>query len=728
MKIRTQFFIWIVTFLILPAVLFGQKGKMTLDSLYPNHVFKMSGITGFKWTDADSYTFLKMNKESHTMDIWQHKCATGEESPLVETASLVPEGEKSAISFSNYEIAPGGGHIIFTGVMLARSLKSGGTFFLYDTKTKKLTKTFDSEQEQENISFSPDGNKIAFVRGNNLFAYDITNDKATQLTSDGSENILNGSFDWVYEEEFEIIRAYEWAPDSRSLAFWRMDQSKEPVYEISRYDSLYLNPLKQRYPKAGSANALVKIGVADIASAKVTWMDLGKEDDIYIPRIKFTADPATLSIQRLDRLQHKLELLYANTSTGDTKTILTEEDSCWIDVYDDLTFLKNGKQFIWSSERDGFKHLYLYNKDGKLVRQLTQGPWEVEKLEAVDENNDVIFYTANERGVIYRDLYSVQLNGKNKKLISEEKGAHRPSFPATGSFFTDAYSNMSTPPSTSLYSTKSGKVLSLTTADTTYKTTYALGEAEFFTFTTSDGVSINVCMIKPPDFDPAKKYPVLFYNYSGPGSQIVKDEFTGGTYFWHQLLAENGYIIFMMDNRGTGGRGTAFKHLAYKKLGTWEPNDLIEGAKYLASKPYVDASRIGIWGWSYGGYMTSLTMLKGADYFKVGVAVAPVTSWRFYDDIYTERYMSLPSLNPDGYKNGEVLQYTQKLKGKFLLIHGTADDNVHFQNSVKLADKLISENKPFSTMFYPEKEHSIYGGKTRQHLFTLITNFIFQNL
>jgi dipeptidyl-peptidase-4 len=410
-------------------------------------------------------------------------------------------------------------------------------------------------------------------------------------------------------------------------------------------------------------------------------------------------------------------LLFADRTSGKTRTILTEEDSCWIDVFDDLTFLKNDRQFIWSSERDGFKHLYLYNLDGKLTRQLTKGPWEVEKLEAVDEAEGIIYFSSSERGTMYRDIYSINLDG-----------SHHPSFSPSASYCTDTYSNITMPPSISLYSSKAGKIADLTAADLSYNNVYALGKPEFFSFKTSDGVALSACMIKPPDFDSTKKYPVLFYNYSGPGSQIVKDEFGGGNYFWHQMLAENGYIIFMVDNRGTGGRGTAFKHLAYKKLGTWEPNDLIEGAKFMAAQPYVDASRIGIWGWSYGGYMTALTLLKGADYFKIGVAVAPVTSWRFYDDIYTERYMSLPSLNEEGYENSAVLTYTQKLKGKLLLVHGTADDNVHFQNSVKLADKLISENKQFTTMFYPEKTHGIYGGKTRQHLFTMITNFILQNL
>jgi dipeptidyl-peptidase-4 len=707
----------------------AQNGKITLDSLYPNHVYKINSIMGMQWKpDGSTYTFLKVNRQLRAVEIYQHDCVTGAETPLVEADALKPEGEKQPVAFSNYEISPDGTHLLLTGVLLARSVKSGGTFYLFDLGTKKIVKTFESEQEQDNISFSPDGKKIGFVRGNNIFVYDIPSEKLIQLTKDGSEDILNGSFDWVYEEEFSIIRAYEWAPDSKAIAFWRLDQSPEPVIELARYDSLYLNPLKQRYPKAGAKNALVKIGVANTETGSTTWVDLGTETDIYIPRIKFTANPAVLSVQRLDRLQHKLDFLFADCSTGKTRTVFTETDTCWIDIFDDLTFLKNGKQFIWSSERDGFKHLYLYNIDGTLVSQITSGNWEVDKLEAVNEAEGKLYYSSNERGTRYRDIYAISLNGKDKVLLTEAKGTHKASFSPSRSFYTDTYSSVDMPPAITVYSTKTGKVAELTTADVSYNKVYAMGKSEFLTFTTSDGVSLNAYMIKPPDFDPAKKYPVLFYNYSGPGSQTVKDEFGGGNYFWYQMLAQHGYIIFMLDNRGTGGRGTAFKHLVYKKLGTWEPNDLIEGAKFMAAQPYVDASRIGIWGWSYGGYMTALTLMKGADYFKVGIAVAPVTSWRFYDDIYTERYMSLPSLNEAGYESSAVLNYTQKLKGKLLLVHGTADDNVHFQNSVKLADKLISENRQFTTMFYPEKNHSIYGGKTRQHLYTMMTNFIFQNL
>ncbi len=724
---KKSFFLGIILF-TLSFSLFAQNGKITLDSLYPNKVYKPTGLSGMQWRpDGKSYTFLKYNRGIQAVEIYEHDLASGKEFPVVEAANLKVNGSDQPVALSSYQWSPDNTHILITGVLPARTLKTGGTIYIYDLAVQKINHIIESDAEQENVSFSPDGKFVSFIRGNNLFVHELSNNKTVQLTFDGSETILNGIFDWVYEEEFSIIQAYEWAPDSKAIAFWRMDQSQEPIISIARYDSLYLNPLMQRYPKAGGKNALVKIGVADIASEKTTWMDLGAETDIYIPRIKYTADPKVLSIQRLNRLQQKLDLLLADCSTGSTKTVLSEQDSCWIEIEDVLTFLKDGKHFIWVSETDGYKHLYLYSMDGKLIKQLTKGPWEVDKLKYVDEDAKKLFYTSNERGVMWRDLYSVNLDGTDKKLLSETKGTHVPSFSAKGDYYVDIYSNATTPPATRLYSVAGRKIADLTKADESFKQKYAIGSTEFLQFKTSDGEFINACMIKPPDFDPVKKYPVLFYNYSGPGSQAVKDEF-GSSYPWHQMLAQNGYIIFTMDNRGTGGRGAAFKHLAYKKLGTWEPHDLIEGAKFLAKQSYVDAARIGIMGWSYGGYISALTLMKGADYFKMAVAIAPVTSWRFYDDIYTERYMSLPELNPEGYKLSEVMAYSGNLRGKLLLIHGTADDNVHFQNSVVLAEKLISENRQFTTMFYPGKEHSIYGGRTRQHLFTMITNFILQNL
>ncbi|MFA4922825.1 MAG: S9 family peptidase, partial [Ignavibacteriaceae bacterium] len=602
-------------------------------------------------------------------------------------------------------------------------------FYIYEIVKKKFFQLAVSEKEpggQENARFSPNGERLAFVRGNNVFVVDIQSHAETQITFDGSKTLLNGKFDWVYEEEFGIINGIEWSPDGKRIAFWQLDQSQVPEMQIAKWDSLYLNFLDMRYPKAGTRGSFVKIGIAEIASQKITWVDLGEDTDIYIPRIKFTADANLLSLQRLNRLQNKLDFLFADAATGKTKIVFTETDSCWIDINDNLYFLKDKKYFVWTSGKDGFQQIYLFDYNGKQIKQLTKGEFEVDKIPGIDEANKQIFFTSNERNTVNADLYAVSYESGKRNRITEAKGWHSVNLSSNQKYFIDRYSNANLIGSSYLYNTNGEKIRDLVVNDMSAFKDYNLSSVELFRFKTTDGVDLDAAIIKPANFDPSKKYPVLVNNYSGPGSKTVVDLW--GRDLWFQLFAQKGYIVFMLDNRGTGGRGESFKKIVYKNLGYWEVNDQVEGAKYLASLPYVDASRIGIWGWSYGGYMSALTLEKGADYFKAAVAVAPVTDWKFYDNIYTERYMSTPQLNPKGYESSSVLTYANKLKGKLLLIHGTADDNVHFENSVALVTKLVAENKPFQTMYYPEKNHSIYGGKTRLHLYQLMTEFLLNNL
>lgn len=700
---------------------------MTLEEIFSGKIAKTTYLNSPQWRqDSKGFTFLKSNAKTAGVEIIQKDAITGEETVLVSTSNLKVKDEEKPLSITSYKFSPDENYILLTGTLIARKIKTGGTFYLYSLKEKKITHIVESEEEQSNTEFSPDGKYISFVRGNNLFVYDIIKDTTIQLTHDGSANIINGDFDWVYEEEFSNIRAYEWSPDSRSIAFWRIDQSQEPELQIQKYDSLYMNQLKMRYPKAGGKNGLVQIGAVELTSGKTTWMDIGKETDIYIPRIKFTKDAHILSIQRLDRLQHNNELLLADIRTGASKVVLTETDSCWVDITDNLTFLTGNSGFLWTSERNGFSHIYLFDINGSLKSQLTQGNWEVQKIQGVSEKDGKVYFTANKRGIIYSDLYSVNLDGSDIQLITSTPGTHNPTISPDCSSFIDAFSSTYYPMSNTMRKISNEKAYEISQCDTTFYEKYNMGKVEFNTFKTSDGVLLNSYIITPPDFDASKKYPVLVYNYNGPGSQEAKDSWNGIFHLWHQMLAENGYVIFVMDGRGTGGRGRDFRHIVYKDLGHWEINDLIEGAKYLATVPYIDATRIGIWGWSYGGYTSALAITKAADYFKAAIAVAPVTDWHFYDAPYTERYMSLPSLNPDGYVSSSVLTYADKLKGKFLLVHGTADDNVHFQNSVKLVEKFISLNKQFQTMYYPEKAHGLSGG--RMHLFTMMTEFILMNL
>jgi dipeptidyl-peptidase-4 len=457
-------------------------------------------------------------------------------------------------------------------------------------------------------------------------------------------------------------------------------------------------------------------------------MDIGNETDIYIPRIKFTSDPKILSIQRLNRLQNKLDLLFADINTGNSKLILAETDSCWVEVYDDLYFLERGKQFIWSSDRDNFHHLYLYDYDGNLINRITGGDWEVIKLSSIDEQNEKIYYTSNETGVIYKDLFCINFNGSGKRKITSERGEYKVEFSPDNNCFIDYYSNPTQLKITSLKDSDGNLIRNLRDPDMTFFEEYGFSAPEFFSFETSDGVDLNAEIFKPKDFDESRRYPVLIYAYGGPGSQLIEYSWGGSHYLWHQLLNQKGYIIFMLDNRGTGGRGKKFKTMVYKNLGYWELYDMVEGVKYLSSLPFVDNERIGIWGWSYGAYLSALSILKAPDYFKTAIAIAPVTHWKFYDTIYSERYMQTPALNPKGYEESAPLNYVHRLKRNFLLIHGTGDDNVHFQNSVELMKKLIEEDKQFRMMPYPGWDHSISGDNADIHLYKLLTEFILENL
>ncbi|MCE1188955.1 MAG: S9 family peptidase [Ignavibacteria bacterium] len=717
----------LLVLLFTSAILWAQNKSYSIEDIYKNKIYTSTRVNSFKWIPGgQAYSFVQMNPETKVPEIWREDIITGTRRVIIDAEQLKHTAWGQADP-GDYQWAPDGSYILFTGVLPARKLKTGGNFSIYDFAQQKTTRLIESKDDQSNVHLSPDGKYVAFVRGNNLFVYDIASDKITQLTFDTNPEIINGKFDWVYEEEFSVIKSIEWSPDSKTVAFWHLDQSSVPVVPLQKYDSLYPYVYTYHYPKPGAPNSLVKIGMADIATGKLVWADLGNDTDIYIPRIQFTGNPEILAIQRLDRLQHKLDLLFAERKTGKTNCILTEKDTAWLNITDNWYFLSNGKKFIWQSERDNFAHLYLYNMDGTLDMQLTSGDYEVSKLLAVDEKEKKVYFTSNERGVLYSDLYSVGFNSKNKKRLTEAIGTHSISISADNRFFTDEFSNIRTPAIKSLNAIDGKKLRDLTSISNLPQDKFDFGETNFLRFTTSDGVELQAMMIKPVGFSPDKKYPVLFYNYSGPGSQSVKDQWDRQG-IWHNLLAQKGYIIFIMDNRGTGGRGRNFERVVYKNLGYWEVNDLVEGAKYLQNLPYVDKNRIGIWGWSYGGYAAASAILRGSEYFKVAVAVAPVTDWRYYDDIYTERFMSLPALNPEGYKASSLLQYADRLKGKLFIIHGTADDNVHFQNSVALVEKLIDAKKQFRVMYYPEKEHSIYGGSTRQQLFTMITEFILKEL
>ena len=711
-----------------------QKTKdFTIEDVFVKGKFSPKGIRGFQWIEkGKAYSYLETDTSAKQTDIWRADVGSGKKTKLVDAGALVLKKGDKPFSVQNYTWSPDGGRVLFTGTLTARSLKTGGNFFLYDLGSKKFRQLTDSPEEQLNVRFSPDGSMIGFVRGNNLVVHRLDDDTETQLTSDGGEHVLNGHFDWVYEEEFGLINGWQWSPDGKHIAYWQIDETREPEFSIVNFIPLHSAVNRMRYPKAGDPNGIVRIGIVDLDTKKTAWADIGAPldttQDTYIPRILWTNNPALLAVERLNRHQNKLELALVNASTGSSRVILTEIESTWIDISDDVTFLKKSDQFIWPSERDGFEHLYLYDLDGKLIRQITQGHWDVERLNGVDEASGTLFFTAAVVSPLNREVYAVGLDGKGFRRITKEDGSSSANFAPGCSVFLHTFTDVNTPARLSLRKSDGSLLRVVDDGKVGALNDFRISPQTFFTFRTSDGVELNGWMIKPLDFDPAKKYPVLMYVYGGPGSQTVRNSWGGQNFLWYQILAQKGYVIASVDNRGTGARGKEFKSVTYKHLGRWETHDQIEGAKYLAALPYVDGARIGIWGWSYGGYMTLMSMLSGSGVFKTGVSVAPVTHWKFYDSIYTERYMLTPRENPDGYEESAPLSHAGKLTGNLLEIHGTADDNVHWQNTVSMVNAFIQEGKQFETAFYPGGFHGIGTGKVRAQLFTKITDYLLEKL
>jgi dipeptidyl-peptidase 4 len=602
-------------------------------------------------------------------------------------------------------------------------------YFIYDIVSKKLTKF--SEDKIQEPTFSPDGNKVAFAKENNLYLYDLLTKKTTQITNDGKTNaIKNGITDWVYEEEFAFVRAFDWNGSSDKIAFIRFDETEVPEFSMNVYgNELYPLTAKFKYPKAGEKNAKVSLHIHDIKSGKTQKIDLSKYNDFYIARLSFTNENNILSVQILNRHQDNLDLLFVDANSGATNVVLNEKDKAYVDVTDNLTFLK-GNSFIWTSEKDGFNHIYHYDKTGKLKNQVTKGNWEVTKYYGFDEKSQTIYYQSVENGSINRDVYSIKLNGSDKKRLSIT-GNNDATFSPNFKFFINSYSTTNIPTKFTLNESNSGKIIKTIVSNDALETKlskYNLPSKEFFELTTPQGNRLNAWIIKPKDFSPQKKYPVFMYQYSGPGSQQVNNEWNSKDDYWFMMLAQQGYIVACVDGRGTGFKGADFKKCTQKELGKYEVQDQIEAAKIIGNYPYVDKSRIGIFGWSYGGFMASNCIFQGADVFKTAIAVAPVTNWRNYDTIYTERYMQTPQENASGYDNNSPINHVDGLKGNFLLIHGSADDNVHLQNSMQMIEALIQANKQFDWAIYPDKNHGIYGGSTRLQLYTKMTNFIKEKL
>lgn len=719
----------------------GEKKLITLEDIFKNRKFS-SRVRGAFCSMNDGDHNCQIKKDS--MNLYEY--ATGKlTGTIVTSKKLIPVGDTAAIPMGSFEFTSDETKILFkTDEEAIYRRSSKANYYIYDLKTEKLF-PLSKKGKQRLATFSPDGTKIVFVRDNNIYIKDLSvglfiadgkqDGQETgveyQITTDGKINeIINGATDWVYEEEFEFSKAFCWSPDGARIAFYRFDERKVKEYQLTYYGDLYPEQYKYKYPKAGEDNSVIGIYLYDLKSKKTTPVDIGKETDIYIPRIKWTEDANTLALYRMNRHQNKLELMLADAASGSSKVIYTENNKYYIEINDHWHFFKNKKEFLISSEKDGYRHLYLYDLSGKPVRQLTNGDWDVIDVLGVDENNGLIYYSSAEPTPMDKDIWAVSLDGKKKVKLNNKTGGNSADFSKTFAWYVGRWSDINTPSYSAVYKSNGEEVCMLQDNAKLKETiaTYQFSKAEFFKFKTPDGVELNGWMIKPPDFDPAKKYPVLFNIYGGPGSQTVNNSW-GTVSAWNQLWAQHGIIVVSVDNRGTGGRGEEFKKCTYLQLGKYETLDQIEAAKYLGTLSYVDKSRIGMWGWSFGGYLTLSCLTKGADYFSFGVAVASVTNWKYYNNIYTERFMRTPKENKEGYEDNSPVNHADKLKGKLLLICGMADDNVHPQNSYDMVTALVVADKQFDSQFYPNSNHGIFTGKnTSFHLNKRMTDYILGNL
>lgn len=706
------------------AVLAQQK-VISLEDVFKKGTFNQKSIHGINWMKDGQY-YSSLINDGHPKVV-KINIATGEQE------AVLFDGQQLGINFSNYSFNNDESKaLLASNVESIYRRSSKGVYHVLDLASGKVQELMAGEKISY-ATLSPDNTKVAFVKDNNLYYVELEANKVHQVTHDGKWNhIINGSADWVYEEEFSMAQAFHWSADGKKLAFLRFDETEVPEFNMQIWGPLYPEDYKFKYPKAGEKNAIVSIHIHDLEADNTLTVDTGAEEDIYLPRIYWAGNSETLAFIRLNRLQNQMDLFHANAATGKSTLIVQESSDTYVDLNynDNLQYLKEGKGFIRTSEQDGFKHIYHHDMDGKLIRQITAGDWEVTDLIGVDESTNTLYYLSTEISPLEKNLYSIRLNGKRKELLTPAKGSHSINMSGDFKYFIDYYSTANSPLVVSLNSSsgKEIKVLEDNEALRERMTSFAIAPKEFFQFETVDGTTLNGYLLKPADFDPNKQYPVLMYVYGGPGSQTVLNAWGGTRDFWHHHLAAEGYIVASVDNRGTGARGKAFKDLTYANLGKLETEDQIAGAKYLGSLPFVDPERIGIWGWSYGGYMSSLGLMIGNDVFKAAIAVAPVTTWRYYDTIYTERYLQTPQLNAAGYDNNSPITHVNKLKGSFLLIHGTGDDNVHYQNAVDLVDALIAADKQFKTFYYPNRNHGIYGGNTTWHLYTMMTDFIKRKL
>lgn len=717
---KTIFFFF---FLLGSSIAFSQ---LSVERIWKKYEFYARGVDGFA-SMADGQHYTNFGEDGSILK-FNINNATDAGTRLVSASELLYDGKQ--ISVSEYEFnADESKLLLLVNKKSVYRHSYRAQHFLFDLKTRKL-QVLDKEHEPQTLAkYSPDGKSVSYIHGNDLFVKDLRSETVKKLTKDGKKNkIINGTTDWVYEEEFAITDAYAWSPDGKYIAFLRFDERNVPEFNMAMYGSLYPEDYKYKYPKAGEVNSVVTAHVVEIKSGKIQKLDLDEYE--YIPRLNWSGNANLLVLQTMNRHQSQLKYhLFDFTGKKSAHSVFYEEKSkTYIDIDDNLAILKDGKSLIRTSEMNGYRHLYKLSFDGK-IEPITTGNWDVIDFLGIDNNNEWVYYTSAEVSPKNKTVYRIRLNGSDKTAISPLDGYNDAEFTEGMNYFVLTHSDANTVPTYVLCDNKGSRIRDLEmNVDAKIKIAATQPQKkEFLTFKSGD-IELNGWMIKPKNFDASKKYPVYMTVYGGPGHNEVLDQWDGNDYMYHQLLVENGYIVVCVDPRGTQFRGEAFKKSTYLQLGKLEIEDVINSAKELQKLPYVDGSRIGIMGWSYGGFMASLAITKGADVFKMAIAVAPVTNWRYYDNIYTERFMRTPQENADGYDKNSPINYVDKIKGNYFLIHGSADDNVHYQNAMEMVTALVKANKQFDMFIYPNKNHGIYGGNTRNHLFQMLFDYTLRKL
>lgn len=723
-------FLLILSLIFMFTSLSGQK-KLTNEDIWYSPTFQMDYVSGLRsMNDGTHYTRLESTKNGNAINMYSY--ASGKmESEILNSTQL------DGAQIGDYQFSADEEQILIaTNKTSIYRHSSSADYLLFDRTSKRVTPLSDTDKGQARLAeFSPDGKMVAFVRENDLYYYVIGSKKEVRVTSDGKMNeIINGATDWVYEEEFGFDKGFYWSSGSKHLAYYKFNEKDVKQFQMALYGELYPDQYTYKYPKAGEKNAEIEIHIYSISGRTDQKVDLGSEEH-YVPRIKWTTKDEVLCVTRMNRHQNLLELLRADVRSArgpiiTPEVFYSEKSKTYIEISDDLVFTRDNQNFIMTSDKDGYNHIYLFNEQGKEMQQLTKGAWDVIEFVGYDEKRKQIYYSSSEEGATEKNIYSVNISGTAKKRLSPQDGHNDVEFSTGYAYHMIYHSDANTPYDIKLYSNKGKEVRELVDNSELKDviSTFDFQPKEFFEFSTERGDKLNGWMIKPDNFDKNKKYPVLLAIYGGPGHNTVTNSFGGRNLYWHQMLAQKGYIVVSVDPRGTYYRGREFKNSTYLQLGKLETEDMISTAKYLSEQTYVDGSRIGMQGWSFGGYLTSSSLMKGADHFKMGIAVAPVTNWRFYDTIYTERFMRTPQENAEGYDENSPINHVDKLKAPLLLVHGSADDNVHYQNTMEMVSALVEANKDFDLFIYPNKNHGIYGGNTRLHLYEMMTEFIEKNL